>query len=66
MDYMQEGHRLAVMPSLLENSPFTVMECLMGGLPFLTTRIGGVEEMIAPDDQGAPAKPYTLHSTPYP
>lgn len=43
--------RLAIMPSLIENSPCTVLECLLGGVPFLAADVGGVAELIAPQDR---------------
>jgi len=36
MDYMHTGSRLAVIPSLMENAPYTVLECLVAGIPFLS------------------------------
>ena len=41
---------LAVMPSLLENSPNAVYECLEHGIPFIASDVGGVPELIAGDD----------------
>lgn len=41
---------LAVMPSLLENSPNAVYECLEHGIPFIASDVGGVPELIADDD----------------
>ena len=38
------------MPSLQENSPNTVYECLEQGIPFIASNVGGVPELIAPDD----------------
>lgn len=43
--------RLAIMPSLIENSPCTVLECLLDGIPFLAADVGGVAELIAPEDR---------------
>lgn len=43
-----EGRRLAVMPSIMENSPLSVLECLIAGVPLLATRVGGVEELVPP------------------
>jgi O-antigen biosynthesis protein len=48
--YLAQPGRLAVMPSLMENSPYTVLECLMAGMPFLASRVGGIPELIAQDD----------------
>ena len=42
---------LAVMPSLQENSPNTVYECLEHGIPFIASDVGGVAELIEPDDR---------------
>lgn len=50
--YLAAPGRLAIMPSLIENSPCTVLECLLGGIPFLAADVGGVAELIAPDDRG--------------
>jgi glycosyltransferase involved in cell wall biosynthesis len=41
---------LAVMPSLQENSPNTVYECLELGIPFIASKVGGVPELIEPED----------------
>jgi len=42
---------LAVMPSLQENSPNAVYECLEHGIPFIASNVGGVPELIAPEDR---------------
>ncbi|OAI54485.1 hypothetical protein AYO48_04975 [Gaiella sp. SCGC AG-212-M14] len=42
---------LAVMPSLVDNSPYAVAECLEHGIPFIAARVGGVPELILKDDQ---------------
>jgi glycosyltransferase involved in cell wall biosynthesis len=42
---------LAVMPSLLDNSPNTVAECIERGIPFVSTHTGGIPELVAPDDR---------------
>ena len=41
---------LAVIPSLVENSPYTVLECLTRRIVFLASRVGGIPEMLSPDD----------------
>jgi glycosyltransferase involved in cell wall biosynthesis len=41
---------LAVMPSLQENSPNAVYECLEHGIPFIASNVGGVPELIAEED----------------
>ena len=42
---------LVVMPSLQENSPNTIYECLEHGIPFIASNVGGVPELIAPGDR---------------
>jgi glycosyltransferase involved in cell wall biosynthesis len=42
---------LVVMPSLQENSPNTVYECLEHEIPFIASDVGGVPELIHPDDR---------------
>ncbi|HZC28246.1 MAG TPA: glycosyltransferase family 4 protein [Gaiellaceae bacterium] len=42
---------LAVMPSLLDNSPNTVSECIEHGIPFVATDVGGIPELVATDDR---------------
>jgi glycosyltransferase involved in cell wall biosynthesis len=42
---------LAVMPSLEDNSPNAVYECLERRIPFIASRAGGTAELIAPEDR---------------
>jgi len=42
---------LAVMPSLLDNAPNTVSECIENGIPFVSTETGGIPELVADDDR---------------
>jgi glycosyltransferase involved in cell wall biosynthesis len=49
--FLKERGTLAVMPSVLDNSPNVVYECLEHGIPFVTTSVGGIPELIAPEDQ---------------
>jgi hypothetical protein len=39
------------MPSLLENSPYAVAECIEHGIPFVAAEVGGVPELVAPEDR---------------
>jgi glycosyltransferase involved in cell wall biosynthesis len=41
---------LVVMPSLHENSPNTVYECLERRIPFIASDVGGVPELMTPGD----------------
>jgi glycosyltransferase involved in cell wall biosynthesis len=48
--YLQSGNgRVAVMPSLVENSPYAVLECLALGIPFMASTVGGIPELIHPE-----------------
>ncbi len=38
---------LVVIPSLDENSPCTVIECIEAGIPFIASDVGGIPELIA-------------------
>jgi len=42
---------LAVMPSLAENSPNVVYECLDAGIPFIASTGGGIGELVAREDR---------------
>src|SRR2546430_3391799 len=42
---------LAVIPSLLDNAPNTVSECIEHGIPFVAARTGGIPELVAVADQ---------------
>ncbi|MEQ1900321.1 MAG: glycosyltransferase [Devosia sp.] len=39
---------LAVCPSLVDNYPLTVLECIMDGVPLVAANTGGIPEMISP------------------
>lgn len=51
LDYLQQPHRLALLPSLADNSPSTVLECIAHSIRFLASNVGGVPELIHQDDQ---------------
>ena len=46
------GPRLVVLPSLIENAPYTMHECLIAGVPFVATNVGGAEELIVAEVSG--------------
>lgn len=48
--YIRQPGRLAVMPSPVDNSPNAVLEALGLGIPFITSRGGGIPELIHPLD----------------
>ena len=39
-DYLLGGNRLAILPSIMENSAYTVMECLTMGIPMVASDVG--------------------------
>jgi glycosyltransferase involved in cell wall biosynthesis len=41
------GLRLAVMASSVDNSPYTVLECILRSIPFVTADTGGTPELMA-------------------
>ena len=45
--YLSNSQRLAVIPSISDNSPYSVYECLVFGIPFIARDVGGVAELIA-------------------
>ena len=48
--YLQGEGRVAIMPSLADNSPYTVLEAIGLGVPFVSSRVGGIVELIDPRD----------------
>lgn len=50
IDYLAGPRRIAVICSTLENAPYTVLECLAAGVPFLARRTGGIPELVAMAD----------------
>lgn len=51
--YLARRNCVAVMPSLADNSPCAIAECLATGIPFISTSGSGIEELIAPKDRAA-------------
>ncbi len=51
--YLKEEGRMAVLPSLVDNMPLTVLECVHLGLPFIAARTGGIPESIQEEDREA-------------
>jgi hypothetical protein len=47
------------MPSLLENSPYAVAECIEHGIPFLAADVGGTPELVAEEDRARVLHPPT-------
>jgi glycosyltransferase involved in cell wall biosynthesis/GT2 family glycosyltransferase len=51
IEYLKGDGRLAVIPSLGDNFPNTVLECVSAGIPVLASNIGGIPEVVAPEDR---------------
>jgi glycosyltransferase involved in cell wall biosynthesis len=51
LELLSRPGALAVMPSLWDNSPNTVYECLERGIPFLASDVGGIAELVAPEER---------------
>lgn len=51
--YLAQHGRVAVIPSLVENSPYTVLECLLRRIPFVAADVGGIGELVAEQDRDA-------------
>ena len=51
MAYLREPGRVAVLPSRIDNLPYTVLECLSAGIPFIASHVGGIPEMIRDEDR---------------
>lgn len=49
--YLKQPGRLAVIASLVENSPYTVLECLMERVPFIAADVGGIAELVRAQDR---------------
>ena len=46
VDYLHNKARLVVIPSRIDNSPNTILECMLTKIPFVTSRSGGIPEML--------------------
>ncbi|MEO0297161.1 MAG: glycosyltransferase, partial [candidate division WOR-3 bacterium] len=44
---INQRNSLVVIPSLIENLPYTVLEALNLGIPFIASKVGGIPELIA-------------------
>lgn len=47
LEYLRAAGRVAIVPSLNENFPFTVLECATNGIPFLASNVGGIPEIVS-------------------
>ncbi len=51
IDYLHKNARLVVIPSRIDNSPNTILECMLTKIPFVTSRSGGIPEMLGVDSE---------------
>lgn len=51
IEYLKGDGRLAVVSSLADNFPNTVLECVGAGIPLLASNVGGIPEIIDPADR---------------
>lgn len=51
LTFLTERDRIAVMPSLIENSTMAVYETLEQRIPFIATAVGGTPELVAEQDR---------------
>jgi O-antigen biosynthesis protein len=51
LEELRQPGTLAVIPSLLDNSPNTVAECVEYRIPFIATATGGIPELVAEADR---------------
>lgn len=51
VDYLSTGTRLAVIASPCDNSPCTVGEAIVHGIPFIASNGGGIPELLADSDR---------------
>lgn len=51
--YLQSPGLLAVVPSLTDNSPCVIYECIRNRIAFLAASSGGIPEIVRPADHGA-------------
>lgn len=49
VDFIRDRKALAVIPSLVDNYPYTVVEALMNGIPIIAANTGGIPELLGED-----------------
>jgi glycosyltransferase involved in cell wall biosynthesis len=59
LEELRQPGTVAVMPSLLENSPYAVAECIEHQVPFLAADVGGTPELVAAEDRARVLHPPT-------
>jgi O-antigen biosynthesis protein len=51
VDYLKANSCVAVIPSSVDNLPYTVYECLENGIPFIASGVGGIPELVEEKDR---------------
>ncbi len=46
MQYLIDTGAIAIMPSLMDNLPYVILDCIQNKRPFLTSNIGGISEVV--------------------
>ena len=49
INYLGSNNRVAVIPSLNDNSPMTIIECISNRIPFVASNVGGIPELVTDD-----------------
>ncbi len=62
LTFIKDTGSVAVLPSLLDNYPFTVLECIKNKIPFVVSNVGGIPEMVNDKVLFNP-NPYSLGKT---
>lgn len=51
VNYLKSRNTLAVIPSIRDNLPYTLYECLENGIPVISSDVGGIGEMVGADSR---------------
>lgn len=51
LEYLHRRNVLVVIPSLIDNAPYTVYECLYAGIPFIASNTASISPLVAPEDR---------------
>lgn len=62
LEYIREEGRLAVMPSITDNAPYTVYECLYSSTPFIASNIPSISALVHPEDRSFALFPVSASS----
>jgi len=49
--YLKETGGIAVMPYLIDNYPYAVLECIQNEIPFVVSKVGGIPETVKTDNR---------------